>query len=338
MNNIVFFRLITATVVLFIFSITGQCLADEIGAKKSGCENCGKHNKSRNSKTICIAHRGGAAYAPENTLAAIKNAVKIGADYAEIDVHLSKDGEIVVIHDDELERTTNGKGQVKDKTLKELKRLDAGSWFSPKFKGERIPTLEEVLDTAKGKIGIVIEIKNGPNFYEGIEEKVVKLVRKKDMVDDVIVISFDHSCLKKVHKLDPGIKTGALYYANILDMKNLSKTTGAKYMCPGWHLVTADSIKEAHKNGLKVNIWTVNDAATMRKFIKMGVDCISTDKPDILLNEFPVIASVSEAIPYTEDGMRRTENRWRIRNPLSAIRYPSEIASSRPRKRAPALQ
>ena len=236
-------------------------------------------------KTLSIAHRGGLAYAPENTLAAIKNAIRFEADYAEIDVHLSKDGEIIVIHDEELDRTTNGTGTVREMTVNELNRLDAGCWFSYEFEGEKIPTLEEVLDLAKGKIKLVIEIKNGPNYYEGIARKVVELVKQKKMAKRVIIISFDHECIKEVHDIDPSIETGLLYYGNILDMKNLAETTGAKYMCPCWKMVTQDTVKRAKEAGLKLNVWTLDEPDMIRKFMDMGVDCISTNMPDVLIRE-----------------------------------------------------
>ncbi len=240
-----------------------------------------KENKP--AETLCIAHRGGAAYAPENTLAALNNAIKIGADYSEVDVHLSSDGHVVVIHDDLLERTTDGEGLVKDMTVARLKELDAGSWFSEEFKGEKIPTLEEVLDTAKGKIGVVIEIKNGPYFYEGIEQKVIDLVEEKNMEKDVIIISFDHECIKTVNSIAPFIATGVLYYANILDVEELKEDTGAEYICPGWALATQKALKDCHEEKIKMNIWTVNDEKVMKKFIDLKVDAITTDKPDVLL-------------------------------------------------------
>jgi len=234
-------------------------------------------------KVKCIAHRGASAYAPENTLASFKKAIEQKADFFECDVHLTKDGEVVVIHDDYVDRTTNGKGQVKDKTLKELKELDAGSWFFSDYAGEKIPTLEETLDIAKGKIGVVIEIKNGPNFYKGIEEKVVDLVKKKDMVDDVVVISFDHACLKKINKIAPKIKTGVLYYGNILNASDVARAAGAKMIAAAHQLATKSLIKDAHKNNMVVNLWTIDDPDVMKKFIDMGVDAISTNKPDVLL-------------------------------------------------------
>ena len=237
------------------------------------------------SKIYSIAHRGGLAYAPENTLAAIKNAIKIGADYVEIDVHLSKDGEVVVIHDDTLDRTTDGTGLVREKTMKDLMRLDVGRWFSYEFEGEKVPTLGEVFDLAKDKIGVVIEIKNGPYFYENIEKKILDIAEEKGMLSKIIVISFDHEAIKRVKAIDPLVKTGLLYFANIVDMEHLADETGARFMCPCWKMVTPDTVRRAKEAGLKINIWTLDEPQLIRKFLEMGVDCISSNMPDVLLNE-----------------------------------------------------
>lgn len=247
----------------------------------TGCISDTAHCKE--AKTLCIAHRGGAAYAPENTMAAFKNAIKMNADYFEVDVHLTKDGHVVVIHDDTLERTTDGKGMVKDKTLAQLKKLDAGSWFSKKFKGEKIPTLEETLDLAKGKIGVVIEIKNGPVFHKGIEKKVINMIRKKTMQNEVIIISFDHECIRRTKKIAPEIKAGILFYGNVIDSAGMAESIKAEYVCPGWQLVTDEMILNCRKNNRKMNLWTINDKQTMKFFIDKKVDAITTDKPDILI-------------------------------------------------------
>jgi glycerophosphoryl diester phosphodiesterase len=232
---------------------------------------------------LCVAHRGGAAYAPENTLAAFKNAIDLGADYFELDVHLSSDGHVIVFHDDTLNRTSDGKGLLKDHTLAQLKKLDAGSWFSPRFKGERIPTLEEALNLARGKIGVVIEIKNGPFFHEGIEKKVVGMIQERKMEKDVIIISFDHACLQKIHRLDPSIQTGVLFYANILDSHKVAKDVGAAYIGPGVELTTEKMIMDCQRNGIKVNPWTANDEAQINRLISWGTDAITTDRPDLVL-------------------------------------------------------
>jgi glycerophosphoryl diester phosphodiesterase len=238
-----------------------------------------------------IAHRGASGYYPENTLIAFQRAVELGADMIELDVHLTKDGEVVVIHDETLDRTTNGKGNVRDYTLPELKKLDAGAWYKSEFAGERIPTLEEVLQSLKGKVQFNIEIKNGPVYYQGIEEKILAILLKQDLRDQVVISSFDHRCLKKIKKMNPDLATGSLvklgvlYVARLLKPEKIAQSVGAT----GLHLhksyVTPDLVHRAKQHGLRVLVWTVNEPAQMSHFIKMGVDGIVTNFPDKLKNE-----------------------------------------------------
>ncbi|MEQ8169566.1 MAG: glycerophosphodiester phosphodiesterase family protein [Candidatus Eremiobacterota bacterium] len=240
---------------------------------------------SGKEKTLSIAHRGGADIRPENTMSAFENAINIGADYIELDVHLSKDGVPVVIHDSGLERTTDGKGKVEDKTLEELKKLDCGKWFSEEFRGEKISALEEVMELVKGKIKLAIEIKNCKDLDDGIEEKIITLAGNHDMLQDIIIISFSYDRIKKVNELDGSITTGFLYGGSKRDVCKMAIDAGIDYICPHWMPVTEELIKEAHSYNLRVNIWTVNNPALMKKFIDMGADAITTDRPDYLLEE-----------------------------------------------------
>src|SRR5437588_12180787 len=146
--------------------------------------------KLGSGRILLGGHRGNADEFPENTLASFGSAVEVGVDVIECDVHRSEDGGLPVIHDHLLDRTTNGSGLVRDQTMAELKRLDAGSWKEPHFAGERIPSIDEVLDLARGKVGVAIEIKNLPLPYTGIEDAVVSAIKKAAMVADVVVISF----------------------------------------------------------------------------------------------------------------------------------------------------
>src|SRR5881275_3461624 len=154
-------------------------------------------SKLRSGRILLGGHRGNADECPENTLTSFRSAIELGVDVIELDVHRSEDGALPVIHDHLLDRTTDGSGLVRDYTMAELKRLDAGSWKNPRFKGERIPSLDEVLALAKGQVGVAIEIKNLPLPYSGIEELVVEAVRGAEMMRDVVVISFDHRCIKR---------------------------------------------------------------------------------------------------------------------------------------------
>jgi len=209
----------------------------------------------------------------------------------ELDVHLTKDGEVVVIHDETLERTTNGKGKILNYTLGELKKLDAGAWYGPEFAGERIPTLEEVLQNLKGRARINIEIKNGPVYYEGIEEKVLAALSKHDMLEQVVISSFDHVCLKKIKEINPSPATGALvrlgvlYVARLLRPEKVAQSVGAGGLHVNKSYVTPDLLRRAKQHGLKVWVWTVNDPEQMRSFMDMGVDGIVTNFPDMLRKE-----------------------------------------------------
>lgn len=168
-----------------------------------------KDKTSLSDKALIIAHRGSSKLAPENTMASFKEAFKHGATAIELDVHRTKDGHLVIMHDDTLDRTTTGRGRVGDFTLKELKELDAGSWFGPQFTGEKIPTLEEVLDWAKGKVKVDIEVKNSRQ-YPGIEQDILRIVEEKELKDDVFITSFDKSVSENIEALAPEIKTGLL--------------------------------------------------------------------------------------------------------------------------------
>src|SRR5438128_9729497 len=174
--------------------------------------------KLRSGRMLLGGHRGNPDEFPENTLASFRSAIDLGVDVIELDVHRSEDGGLPVIHDHLLDRTTDGSGLVRDHTMAELKRFDAGSWKDPRFAGERIPSLDEVLALAKGKIGVAIEIKNLPLHYAGIEEAVVQTVRETEMVGDVVVISFDHRSIKRIGELEPLILTGVLEAARRVDI------------------------------------------------------------------------------------------------------------------------
>src|SRR5260370_855398 len=154
--------------------------------------------KFRSGRILLGGHRGNADECPENTLASFRSAIELGVDLIECDVHLSDDGGLAVIHDHLLDRTTDGSGLVRDYTMAELKRFDAGSWKDPRFAGERIPSLGEVLAVARGRVGVAIEIKNLPLPYAGIEDAVVRAVKEAGMVNEVVGISFDHRSVKRI--------------------------------------------------------------------------------------------------------------------------------------------
>lgn len=243
---------------------------------------------SDGDKFIIIGHRGASAYAPENSLSAFKLAYEMGAEMIELDVLLSKDGVPVVIHDETLDRTSNGSGPVADHSLEELKKLDAGSWFSEKYAGEPIPTLEEVLAWAKGKISVNIEIKTEAVTDQaagGIEQKSLELVEKFGMSEYVIFSSFDYRAIAHLNELNPEMPKAILFE------KSQGKGKGptahlTEYDIQGFNCsyrqISEEWMQQARDNSLPVLIYTVNDADRMRSLWSMGVSGIFSDKPDVL--------------------------------------------------------
>jgi glycerophosphoryl diester phosphodiesterase len=233
-------------------------------------------------RPLIVGHRGASGYAPENTLASFGLALEQGADVVELDVHLSRDGEVVVIHDERLERTTDGRGFVHQHTLAELKRLDAGAWHEPRFAGERLPALSEVLEWAAGRAYLAIEIKNAPIFYDGIEAAIVEQLDRHRMRERALVISFDHVALRRVRELDPGLQTGAIYACRPADQIALALATGVQVLEPQWSFVRPDDVAAAHAAGLRVSTWATSEPEALRRLVAAGVDGIATNHPDVL--------------------------------------------------------
>lgn len=236
-----------------------------------------------------IAHRGFSGVAPENTLAAFRRAVAIGAEMFELDVLLSRDGHVVVIHDDTLDRTTNGSGRVADRTLAELSALDAGSWFAPEFTDERIPTLEQALGLAKGQILVNVEIKTEAvtdDAAGGIVEKTLALIDKLEMKDSVVISSFDPRALSQARQLDPDVKTASLYSTQAhegMGPLEVMEAVGSNGFNLSQKQVDAATVEACHAAERPVAVYTVNEEADMKRVIALGVDAIFTDRPDLLI-------------------------------------------------------
>ncbi len=237
---------------------------------------------ANSGKVLVIGHRGAMGHAPENTMASFKKGLELGSDLIELDIHLSKDKELVVIHDADVSRTTNGHGHISDFTIKEIKKLDAGASFAPRFKGESIPTLQEVLNWAKEKIPLAIEIKGDPIPAAGIEEKLVNLLRESGMTEKVMVISFYHPALRRVKELAPAIATGILFTGRFSDSVSAARASMADSIRPSWYYWSPDLVEEVHKAGLTASTWTVNDEEVMERTVRMGLDSIGTNYPDKL--------------------------------------------------------
>lgn len=232
-----------------------------------------------------VAHRGATAYSPENTIAAFNLAVDMKADYIEIDVQRSKDGELVLIHDTTVDRTTDGTGKVGDLTLEQLRSLDAGSWKGEQFAGEPIPTFEEILDLYRGKVGILIELK-APELYPGIEEQVTAALIKRNLDkpqnEKIIIQSFNFESIKKVDQLLPQVSIGVLT-SNRADttLEALQEfSTYADWFNPSYEIVTEELVNQVQSLGMQIGSWTVRSQEAADFLFEMGVDAIISDYPD----------------------------------------------------------
>ncbi|MGM0884662.1 MAG: glycerophosphodiester phosphodiesterase [Bacillota bacterium] len=235
------------------------------------------------SKLINFAHRGASGYCPENTMAAFSKALELGATGIETDVQMTRDGIVVILHDESLARTTGRHQLVKDTDYAELKALDAGSWFDSAFQAERVPSLEQLLELIKHTDTILnIEIKNGIVLYPEIEHKVIEAVRAFQMSDRVIISSFNHYSLVQCKRLAPEIRTGVLYMEGLYRPWDYAATLQADALHPYKYAVTPEWIAEAAGHGIGYHPFTVNEPLEMERLIDAGAAGIITDYPDRL--------------------------------------------------------
>ena len=228
------------------------------------------------------AHRGASGYAPENTMEAYILAHQYGADGIELDVQLSKDGEIVVIHDEKIDRTSNGKGLVRDYTMKQLRGFNYNRTKPEHFHAD-IPTLEEVLLYIRDKTNMTvnIELKTGVFFYPWIEEKTVGLVHAMGMEKRVIYSSFNHYSILHIKKLDPEAETGLLYSEGFVDVPAYAAKLGVDALHPSWRcLQYPNFLEDCRKHQIDLNVWTINREDLMRQMCRAGVNAIITNYPD----------------------------------------------------------
>jgi glycerophosphoryl diester phosphodiesterase len=231
---------------------------------------------------LVIAHRGASGHAPENTLAAFKRAVGLGAMFIETDLQLTRDSRFVAMHDGTVNRTTNGQGKVHDMTMAELRRLDAGSWFGSEFAGERIPTLDEILEFSK-KHDVVFYLELKPGGSWGGEHALVGALRESGEIPRAVVISFDADILARLRQIEPTLMTGLLYDGQIEEPLKKALEVGARQLAVRSDLVTPALLKDARKRDLQVVCWTVNHPAHIRMLMAAGVDGIMSDYPDRLV-------------------------------------------------------
>jgi len=226
-------------------------------------------------KVKIVAHRGASGYAPENTLLAFKKAIEIGCDKVELDVRLTKDKKVIVIHDDDVDRTTDGRGKIAELTLKQIKKFNCGE-------KQKIPTLQEVIDLCKDKIDLQIELKAG-----GTARRVYDLIVKNGILDDVTITSFKTRFLQEMSLLSRKVNLGLLFEEYIISKKIvlwiMGRLIGINYVCPNYPVVNKKIVNLAHKLGMKVYVFDVKNKKEGEKLINMGVDEIGTDFPKLFL-------------------------------------------------------
>ena len=229
---------------------------------------------------MVIAHRGASSYAPENTLAAFDLAIRMGVTHIELDVHLTRDGHVVVIHDDLVDRTTSGRGPVAGHTLDELRALDAGAWFAPAFAGERIPTLDEVLEHYRQRVHLHIEIKG---HQPPLAHRTAELIRRHGVARAVTITSFQKSRLEEMRTAAPELPAGWLVSEVTDAVVEQARALALRQLCPRASLVTAELVRRLHAEGFVVRAWGVTTEELMREVVRAGADGMTVNFPDKLL-------------------------------------------------------
>lgn len=222
---------------------------------------------------LCVAHRGYSSLAPENTASAISLAMSFPyVQWVEVDVQCSSDGIPFLIHDYTLGRTTNGRGEVKDKTWAELQQLDAGSWKGKAYQNERLISLDQFLDLICGRLQANIELKTHNNLYPGIEAKVIEAVRKRQMEHDVVLTSFDTECLSRVKELDCDMPTGLIIDSNPNDLLLRLQLLQCTFLSINYRHIDASLVESMRNAGITIMAWTVDDKKAMQRMRQLSPD------------------------------------------------------------------
>jgi glycerophosphoryl diester phosphodiesterase len=231
------------------------------------------------SDFLVMAHRGSMGQAPENTMAAFQLVMDQGCNAIELDIHLSKDGEIIVCHDATLDRTTDMTGYINEMTVQELKKADAGKWFHEQYVGQRLPLLEEVFDLVPPHILLNIEIKE--SYGRQLELKLLELLKKRNRIDSVILSSFHMKSLRFLKESEPEVKIGLIYNCNFIQHREAANLVGVPVysLHPNFHNIDQENIVDAITHGLKVFPYTINDEKEMKEAISYGVSGIITNFP-----------------------------------------------------------
>ena len=251
--------------------------------------------KKQKSKIVLTGHRGAAGLAPENNISSIKKALELNVDRIEIDVQQTKDNVVISFHDKTIDRTTNGKGLVKNLTYKEILQYSAGIKFSKDFEADKVPTLDEVFEVINGKAVLIVEIKESHEYYPGIEQRVIDAINKYNAKGWTIVHSFNDKALEKVNEIDSTITLHKVFIADLpflpiiydgsFQITNLEHYSYCDEFSTFYPFTTKRLIKKVHDLGKKINVWTVNDTSKINKLINYGVDGIITNFPDYFERE-----------------------------------------------------
>jgi glycerophosphoryl diester phosphodiesterase len=243
-----------------------------------------------NQPVLIIAHRGASAVAPENTLAAFRLAIEQGADFVELDVQESADGEVLVVHDSDLMKIGGGPAKIWEATAAELRAVDIGSHKGPKYSGERVPTLAEALAVCKGKARIIIELKSYGHDQK-LQERVAAIVEAAGMANDCIYMSLDHTMIERMKRLRPSWRCGVLAAKARGDLTSLH----ADFLAVEMRMATGRFVRRTHRAGQDVYVWTANDPAWMLAALSRGADGLITDKPDLAREVVARRAKLSDA-------------------------------------------
>lgn len=232
-----------------------------------------------------MGHRGTPREEPENTLRSLRRALEIGVDAVEVDVHLSRDGRVVVIHDDTVDRTTNGHGRVRDLTFAELRKLDAG-------KGERLPSLEEVIDLVRGRAHLVVEVKDPA---AGLP--VLRIFQEREIFPEAHVISFWHPLVKALKEQEPRLRTGILLVGCPVDPAGLAQAAKAEALVLNYAYVTPELVAAAHAHGLLVYVWNIDDVETLKAYLPLNLDGIGSNRPDLIVEYIKTLRAKPAVTP-----------------------------------------
>ena len=236
-----------------------------------------------------IAHRGASGYAPEITLEAYRQVVPMGCDGVELDVQMLRDGTLIAFHDPDVERTTDGRGQLLDYTLESIKKLDAGSWFNrafpekarPEYAGLQVPTLDEILKLLKeSHLEFFIEIKNPELYPPDFETRLIECVEENQLVERTLFMSFSAASIRKIKTLRPAARTALLACLMMPDPVSAARDAGADELGIYYHLASPELIESARKYDITFSVWTVDDPEDIRRMLALGVDCITSNYPD----------------------------------------------------------